>query len=78
MPTQTISPDVLGYYGDYGGMFIPEILRTTFEELISAFYEAKADPEFWQSFVNVMRRFWESLHRNDSMGEVPGFSCPDR
>jgi len=57
MPTQTISPDVLGYYGDYGGMFIPEILRTTFEELISAFYEAKADPEFWQSYVNVMQNY---------------------
>ena len=55
MPTQTISPDVLGYYGDYGGMFIPEILRTTFEGLISAFKEAKADPEFWQSYVKIMQ-----------------------
>ena len=57
MPTQTISPDISGYYGDYGGMFIPEILRTTFEELISAFKEAKADPEFWQSYVNVMQNY---------------------
>ena len=40
MPTQIISPDISGYYGDYGGMFIPEILRTTFEKLISSFKEA--------------------------------------
>ena len=26
-----------GYYGQFGGMFIPEILRATFEELIAAF-----------------------------------------
>ena len=46
MPTQTINPDASGYYGDYGGMFIPEILRTTFDELIAAFNEAKADAGF--------------------------------
>ena len=57
MPTQIISPDISGYYGDYGGMFIPEILRTTFEKLISSFKEAKADPEFWQSYVNVMQNY---------------------
>ena len=57
MPTQTITPDSSGYYGDYGGMFIPEILRTTFDELIAAFYKAKADPEFWQSYVEVMQNY---------------------
>ena len=57
MPTQPIAPDSSGYYGDYGGMFIPEILRTTFDELIAAFYKAKADPEFWQSYVEVMQNY---------------------
>ncbi|HIN48462.1 MAG TPA: tryptophan synthase subunit beta [Deltaproteobacteria bacterium] len=57
MPTQPITPDSSGYYGDYGGMFIPEILRTTFDELIAAFYKAKADPEFWQSYVEVMQNY---------------------
>ena len=31
MSTQTITPDASGYYGEYGGMFIPEILRTTLD-----------------------------------------------
>ena len=57
MEFQTIIPSESGYYGEYGGMFIPEILRTTFDELIVAFNEAKADPEFWQGFVDVMRNY---------------------
>ena len=57
MPTQTINPDASGYYGDYGGMFIPEILRTTFDELIAAFNKAKADAGFWQSYVEVMQNY---------------------
>ena len=57
LPTKSINPDEFGYFGDYGGMFIPEILHTTFEELISAFYEARRDPNFWQSYVHVMQNY---------------------
>ena len=57
MPTQSITPDASGYFGEYGGKFIPEILYTTFDELIAAFYKAKADPEFWQSYVDVMQNY---------------------
>jgi len=56
-PTNSINPDDSGYFGDYGGMFIPEILRTTFEDLISSFYEAKRDPKFWESYVQVMQNY---------------------
>ena len=47
-----LAPNTSGYYGDYGGKFIPEILTTTFDELIEAFQEAKADPNFWKEYVN--------------------------
>ena len=57
MTSQTIIPNESGFYGEYGGMFIPEILRTTFDELIEAFAEAKADPEFWQGFEDVMQNY---------------------
>ncbi len=43
-----------GYYGRFGGAFIPEILVATFDELIAAFEEAKADPAFWQEFETLM------------------------
>lgn len=40
-----------GYYGEFGGVFIPEILTTTFHELVDAFERVKADPAFWQEFI---------------------------
>lgn len=43
-----------GYYGRFGGSFIPEILVATFDELIAAFEDAKADPAFWQEFESLM------------------------
>ena len=52
-----LNPNTSGYYGDYGGKFIPEILTTTFDELIEAFQEAKADPKFWKEYVNVMQTY---------------------
>ena len=52
-----LAPNTSGYYGDYGGKFIPEILTTTFDELIEAFQEAKADPKFWKEYINVMQTY---------------------
>lgn len=47
----------VGYYGPYGGMFIPEVLKTTIDELIEAFEQAKADPAFWKEYVHVMQTY---------------------
>ena len=52
-----LNPDSSGYYGDYGGKFIPEILTTTFDELIESFQKAKQDPEFWKEYVKVMQSY---------------------
>ncbi|EFK12324.1 tryptophan synthase, beta subunit [delta proteobacterium NaphS2] len=46
-----------GYYGRYGGAFIPEILVSTFDELVSAFEEAKSDPSFWQEYEEIMHTY---------------------
>ncbi|MCV6613960.1 MAG: tryptophan synthase subunit beta, partial [Cellvibrionaceae bacterium] len=46
-----------GYYGDYGGSFLPEILTTTVEELKAAFAEIKHDPSFWQEFEQLMQSY---------------------
>ena len=46
-----------GYYGDYGGTFLPEILHTTIEELKQEFRKAKEDPSFWQEFVQLMQSY---------------------
>lgn len=46
-----------GYYGQFGGMFIPEMLRTNFDELIQYFQEAKAEPAFWKEFEELMSTY---------------------
>ena len=56
-PKQSITPDNKGYFGDYGGKYIPEILYSTFEELIKAFNDAKKDPIFWKKYVEVMQSY---------------------
>jgi len=43
-----------GYYGDFGGAYIPEILFSTFEELEEAFARAKQDPGFWQDYLDLV------------------------
>ena len=56
-PIQLLKPDGSGYYGKYGGMFIPEILRNTFDELIIAFEDAKKDSDFWANYIEVMQNY---------------------
>jgi tryptophan synthase beta chain len=46
-----------GYYGRWGGAYIPEVLHTTFEELKECFEEAKADPAFWREFEELMATY---------------------
>ncbi len=46
-----------GYYGEFGGAFVPEILRTTLDELTDAFYQAAEDASFWEDFHRVMSTY---------------------
>lgn len=46
-----------GYFGPYGGAFVPEILHSTLRELEAAFAAAREDAGFWQEYVGVMRSY---------------------
>ncbi|MBT8333428.1 MAG: tryptophan synthase subunit beta [Deltaproteobacteria bacterium] len=46
-----------GYYGNWGGMFIPEVLYETFQELEKAYQEARNDNTFWQTYVSLMSTY---------------------
>jgi len=46
-----------GYYGQFGGAYIPEILVATFDELDAAFTAARGDPAFWQDYVALMSSY---------------------
>ena len=51
------APGREGYYGAYGGCFLPEILTSTIEELRECFRACKADPAFWREYVEVMQSY---------------------
>lgn len=46
-----------GYYGQWGGAFIPEVLHTTFADLNRAYEAARADASFWQEYVDLMSNY---------------------
>ena len=49
--------DRAGYFGAYGGAFVPEILRTTLDELTSAFDDARRDPAFWRAYTRALQTY---------------------
>lgn len=46
-----------GYFEQFGGAFIPEVLHETFLELNQAFERARQDPAFWQEYVSLMKSY---------------------
>ncbi|MFH2059936.1 MAG: tryptophan synthase subunit beta [Pseudomonadota bacterium] len=46
-----------GYYGNYGGAFLPEILVATFDELEKEFEKIKQDPAFWKEYETLMSTY---------------------
>jgi tryptophan synthase beta chain len=46
-----------GYYGQWGGAFIPEVLYETFRELKEIFGRLKQDPSFWQEYIELMSTY---------------------
>ena len=50
-------PDNKGYFGDYGGRFVPETLVPALDELVAAYEEAKADAAFWAEFDSLSRDY---------------------
>jgi tryptophan synthase beta subunit len=50
-------PDSSGYFGQFGGRFVPETLVTALEELEAAYNGIKADPEFWKEFNSLSNEY---------------------
>lgn len=50
-------PDERGYFGPYGGQFVPETLMAALEELTAAYEEAKRDPEFLEEYHYYLRQY---------------------
>ncbi len=50
-------PDERGYFGDYGGRFVPETLMPVLAELTAAYAGAKTDAAFWAEFDALSRDY---------------------
>ncbi len=46
-----------GFFGQWGGAYIPEILHQTFAELTLALRRAQDDPKFWQEYLELMSTY---------------------
>ena len=46
-----------GYFGEYGGSFVPEALQVRLDELEDAYDEAKKDPSFSNEFITVLKEY---------------------
>jgi len=51
------NPDDRGYYGEFGGRFVPEVLIEPLRQLDSALREALADDAFWRDYRDLLRDF---------------------
>ena len=52
-----MQPDKRGYFGDYGGRFVPETLMPVLDELTAAYEKVKAEPAFWTEFDSLSREY---------------------
>ncbi|MBZ0278382.1 MAG: tryptophan synthase subunit beta [Anaerolineae bacterium] len=50
-------PDERGYFGEFGGRFVPETLIPALDELTAAYHEAMADPAFLAEFANLQKTY---------------------
>jgi tryptophan synthase beta chain len=48
-------PDARGRYGDFGGMFVPEVLMPALMELVEAYEKARTDPTFEHAYRGLLK-----------------------
>lgn len=46
-----------GYFGQWGGAFIPEVLHATFVQLNDEYTKLRQDPAFWQEYIDLMGNY---------------------
>ena len=50
-------PDINGFFGEYGGKFVPETLMYALDELETTYQQLKDNPEFLKEFYNDLSHF---------------------
>lgn len=60
-----------GYFGEYGGSFVPPQLETTLQRLAENFYEAMENPQFLSDYTELMKNY---VGRPSALTECHNFS----
>ena len=50
-------PNELGYWGEFGGRFVPETLMSPLEELTDAYFAVRDDADFQAEFLRLLKDF---------------------
>ena len=50
-------PDEKGYFGEYGGAFIPPQLQSIMDEITASYIEIRKDPEFLEELASLYQHF---------------------
>src|SRR5688572_31849094 len=50
-------PDARGYFGAYGGRFVPETLVAPIEELTAGYFAAREDPAFRAELDRLLKHY---------------------
>ena len=50
-------PNELGYWGEFGGRFVPETLMSPLEELTGAYFSVRDDGDFQAEFLRLLQDF---------------------
>jgi tryptophan synthase beta chain len=75
MTHHSLPVDDRGFYGDFGGAFIPEILQRNISELRAAYYKYVDDAEFNSEFSRLLRDYVgrpTPLYRADRLCQLYG------
>ncbi|MFE3065405.1 tryptophan synthase subunit beta, partial [Streptomyces roseus] len=65
------TPNAEGYFGDFGGKFIPEALVAAVDEVAVEYEKAKGDPAFTAELNDLMVNY---TGRPSALTEVPRFA----
>src|SRR5205823_13773162 len=61
MPSPTLTsrrdPDARGYFGEFGGRYVPETLVEPVEELERAYFAVRDDPVFLAELSRLLRHY---------------------
>ena len=68
----TALPDRRGFFGEYGGRFVPETLMAALDELESAYRKLRRDREFRAKLNSILEEF---VGRPTPLTEVPAFAA---